>query len=69
MLALSESSLGREVANWMPGRFSIRFFLAAGAFLFLLLTGSGDLLRITEKQKNRQKYLRNVTLFLCRARK
>ena len=28
MLALSESSLGREVANWMPGRFSIRFFLA-----------------------------------------
>ena len=26
MLALSESSLGREVANWMPGRFSIRFF-------------------------------------------
>ena len=33
MLALSESSLGREVANWMPGRFSIRFFLAAGAFV------------------------------------
>ena len=43
MLALSESSLGREVANWMPGRFSIRFFLAAGAFCFCFWVG--DLLR------------------------
>ena len=39
MLALSESSLGREVANWMPGRFSIRFFLAAGAFCFCFWVG------------------------------
>lgn len=36
MLALSESSLGREVANWMPGRFSIRFFWQQ-ELLFLLL--------------------------------
>ena len=60
MLALSESSLGREVANWMPGRFSIRFFLAAGAFCFCFWVG--DLLRITENRKTEQKYLRNVTL-------
>ena len=60
MLALSESSLGREVANWMPGRFSIRFFLAAGAFCFCFWVG--DLLRITGNRKTEQKYLRNVTL-------
>ena len=58
MLALSESSLGREVANWMPGRFSIRFFLAAGAFCFCFWVG--DLLRITGNRKTEQKYLRNV---------
>ena len=62
MLALSESSLGREVANWMPGRFSIRFFLAAGAFCFCFWVG--DLLRITGNRKTEQKYLRNVTLLM-----
>lgn len=36
MLALSESSLGREVANWMPGRFP-SVFSGSRSFLFLLL--------------------------------
>ncbi len=49
MLALSESSLGREVANWMPGRFSIRFFWQQELFCFCFWVG--DLLRIQETEK------------------
>jgi len=61
MLALAESSPGRNLTKWMPESFLVRLFLAAGAvFLCVWLS---RFLRLLSIRKEENRHLRNVTLF------
>ena len=61
MLALAESSPGRNLTKWMPESFLVRLFLAAGAVC--LCVWLSRFLRLLSIRKEENRHLRNVTLF------
>ena len=61
MLALAESSPGRNLTKWMPESFLVRLFLAAGAVC--MCVWFSRFLRLFSIRKEENRHLRNVTLF------